>query len=79
MAHEEKFQRLEELREASRQGGGPKAVERQHERGKLTARERIEVLLDATSTPPRMISWRDMTHLGRGYSPDILGAQDAGL
>ena len=41
--------RLEELlrrREESRQGGGPEAVARQHERGKLTARERIDLLLD---------------------------------
>ncbi|AEV84051.1 acetyl-CoA carboxylase [Actinoplanes sp. SE50] len=30
-------------------GGGPKAVERHHRRGKLTARERIELLLDEDS------------------------------
>jgi acetyl-CoA carboxylase carboxyltransferase component len=30
-------------------GGGPKYVERHHARGKLTARERIELLLDADS------------------------------
>src|SRR5262249_42052167 len=29
-----------------RQGGGPKAVERQHEKGRMTARERIARLLD---------------------------------
>lgn len=28
-------------------GGGPKSIERQHEQGKLTARERIKYLLDA--------------------------------
>ena len=42
--------RIEELRrrrEASRLGGGVKAIERQHDRGKLTARERIDALLDA--------------------------------
>ena len=41
--------RLEELRrrrEAALEGGGPEAVARQHERGKLTARERIALLLD---------------------------------
>ncbi|MHC4822130.1 MAG: acyl-CoA carboxylase subunit beta [Planctomycetota bacterium] len=43
----EKMQaRLKELREAALAGGGEKAVARQHERGKLTARERIELLLD---------------------------------
>ncbi|ETZ34321.1 carboxyl transferase domain-containing protein, partial [Mycobacterium intracellulare] len=30
-------------------GGGPKYVERHHDRGKLTARERIELLVDADS------------------------------
>jgi acetyl-CoA carboxylase carboxyltransferase component len=32
--------------EAIRQGGGAKAIERQHEKGRLTARERISALLD---------------------------------
>src|SRR6266567_4389168 len=32
------------------QGGGPDKVRRQHEQGKLTARERIEVLLDQGAT-----------------------------
>ena len=36
-------------REAVRQGGGPAAVEKQHTQGKLTARERIERLLDPGS------------------------------
>src|SRR5918997_6450738 len=40
---------LESLREAARRGGGEQAVARQHERGKLTARERIERLLDPGS------------------------------
>ncbi|HYE60796.1 MAG TPA: acyl-CoA carboxylase subunit beta [Phycisphaerales bacterium] len=35
--------------EQLRQGGGPKAVERIHEKGRLTARERIERLVDPTS------------------------------
>ena len=30
------------------QGGGPKAIERQHEKGRLTARERIAKLIDPT-------------------------------
>ena len=41
--------RLDELRERREQsllGGGPAAIERQHERGKLTARERIDLLVD---------------------------------
>jgi acetyl-CoA carboxylase carboxyltransferase component len=36
-------------REAARRGGGPQAIERQHAKGKLTARERIERLLDPGS------------------------------
>jgi propionyl-CoA carboxylase beta chain len=41
--------RLEEKREAARAGGGTRRVEAQHRRGKLTARERLELLLDAGS------------------------------
>ena len=40
---------LERRRAAALAGGGPEAVERQHERGKLTARERIDLLLDEGS------------------------------
>jgi propionyl-CoA carboxylase beta chain len=38
--------RLEERRAQARLGGGTKRIEAQHGRGKLTARERIELLLD---------------------------------
>src|SRR4051812_25778686 len=38
--------KLEERRALARLGGGEKRVEAQHKRGKLTARERIELLLD---------------------------------
>ena len=44
---EEKLAQLEKLREEARQGGGPKRIEAQHGRGKLTARERINLLFDA--------------------------------
>ncbi|HMA17515.1 MAG TPA: carboxyl transferase domain-containing protein, partial [Thermoanaerobaculia bacterium] len=40
---------LEALRERSLQGGGPERVARQHAEGKLTARERVELLLDPGS------------------------------
>ena len=40
---------LEARREAARKGGGEKRVEAQHARGKLTARERLDVLLDEGS------------------------------
>ncbi|MEO0981356.1 MAG: acyl-CoA carboxylase subunit beta [Pseudomonadota bacterium] len=40
---------LEARRDAARLGGGEKRIERQHAKGKLTARERILVLLDEGS------------------------------
>jgi len=45
----EKIQELIELRAKARLGGGEKAIEKQHERGKYTARERIAMLLDEGS------------------------------
>ncbi len=42
-------QRLEALRNEARQGGGELFINKQHEKGKLTARERIERLLDVES------------------------------
>jgi propionyl-CoA carboxylase beta chain len=40
---------LEAKRELARLGGGQKRIQAQHAKGKLTARERIELLLDAGS------------------------------
>ena len=37
---------LEKKRAAARLGGGQKRIDAQHKKGKLTARERLEVLLD---------------------------------
>jgi len=42
----EKQKELLEIKEKLRQGGGERAIERQHDRGKMTARERIDALLD---------------------------------
>ncbi|MGI6209783.1 MAG: carboxyl transferase domain-containing protein, partial [Anaerolineae bacterium] len=42
-------ERLEELRAEALAGGGPQRVETQHAKGKLTARERIALLLDPGS------------------------------
>lgn len=39
-------QQLEEYRQRSLEGGGKKRIEDQHRKGKLTARERIDLLLD---------------------------------
>src|SRR5437773_5417297 len=43
------LRRLDEKREAARAGGGARRVKAHHERGKLTARERLDVLLDPGS------------------------------
>ena len=40
---------LEKRRQHARLGGGEKRIESQHKKGKLTARERIEILLDPYS------------------------------
>src|ERR687888_2393757 len=45
----ERVEELGKLKEAALHAGNPKAIERQHARGKLTARERLEQLLDAGS------------------------------
>jgi len=42
----DKLERLGAMRAAAREGGGAKRLEQQHARGKLSARERLELLLD---------------------------------
>ena len=49
MSHDSKLEQLQSLRETARQGGGADRVEVQHKGGKLTARERLELLLDKGS------------------------------
>jgi len=46
---EQKLAQLNELREKARQGGGAKRIEAQHSKGKLTARERLDLLFDPGS------------------------------
>ena len=43
------IRQLELKRDAARQGGGQRRIDNQHAKGKLTARERIDVFLDAGS------------------------------
>src|SRR5207244_4873380 len=43
------LEKLEERRERGRAGGGRARIEAQHKRGKLTARERLELLMDKGS------------------------------
>src|SRR5215831_15467155 len=49
MTLEKRIQDLEALREKRLEGGGAERIERQHAEGKLTAHERIELLLDRGS------------------------------
>ena len=49
MSTREKLRRLQELREKTLEGGGAERIQRQHDRGKLSARERLDVLLDPGS------------------------------
>ncbi len=47
--NEERLARLDEMRARAVLGGGPTRIEQQHARGKLTARERLDLLLDPGS------------------------------
>ncbi|HEX8940231.1 MAG TPA: acyl-CoA carboxylase subunit beta [Candidatus Limnocylindrales bacterium] len=47
--NQERITRLRDMRAAALLGGGPSRIEQQHGRGKLTARERLELLLDPGS------------------------------
>src|SRR5829696_6199459 len=48
-AMQEILRQLEEKRDAARAGGGARRIKAQHEKGKLSARERVEILLDPGS------------------------------
>lgn len=47
--HEQELERLKSLQLKAASGGGPKAVERHTSKGKLTARQRLELLFDKDS------------------------------
>jgi propionyl-CoA carboxylase beta chain len=49
MTESSKLDQLRRLRDQAHLGGGEERIEAQHERGKLTARERLELLLDKGS------------------------------
>ena len=49
MTMQDKLARLAELEKQARAGGGKKRIQQQHAKGKLTARERIDLLLDPGS------------------------------
>src|SRR3989454_982781 len=47
MTMREKLELLQQKRAAAELGGGAERIAAQHEKGKMTARERLDVLLDA--------------------------------
>jgi acetyl-CoA carboxylase carboxyltransferase component len=49
MTNQQKLNKLIELRNEAKMGGGEKRIEKHHSQGKMTARERIDVLLDEGS------------------------------
>ena len=49
MPAEPKIENLHRMREQARLGGGQARIDRQHARGKMTARERVEKLLNPGS------------------------------
>src|SRR6056297_574829 len=46
MSHDDRIEDLRERKAAAERGGGEDRIEAQHDRGKLTARERIDYFLD---------------------------------
>jgi propionyl-CoA carboxylase beta chain len=49
LTKEQKYQLLKEKNEEALRGGGEKRIQAQHDKGKLTARERVQLLLDEGS------------------------------
>jgi len=49
MSNQDRVRQLVELREKARLGGGEQRIATQHKKGKYTARERIEMILDEGS------------------------------
>jgi propionyl-CoA carboxylase beta chain len=49
MSNHQSYEKLREMRSASQQGGGAERIDAQRKRGKMTARERLDILLDSGS------------------------------
>lgn len=68
------WRELEREAQVIRQGGGPKAIDRQHGKGRLTARERIDRLLDPDSPRLELGLWA-----AHGMYAEYGGAPAAGV
>ena len=58
----EAIERLEDMRRTALAGGGGARLQAQHEKGKLTARERIEELLDADTFNEVVVHYNAEVH-----------------
>jgi hypothetical protein len=43
------------------------------------AAHRAEIIMDATTVNPKIISWRDLSHLGRGFDLSVLGMRSGAV
>lgn len=73
-AWQEQVQAHQQARRDTSRGGGEKAIKRQHEKGRLTARERVHALLDP-GTPFDEL----MTFAGHGLYTEVGGAPAGGV
>ncbi|MBD3225932.1 MAG: methylmalonyl-CoA carboxyltransferase [Caldithrix sp.] len=67
MSNERKILELKDKKEKAHLGGGQKSIEKQHQKGKLTARERIDLLLDKGSFE-ELDMFRTTTHSDFGLA-----------
>ena len=67
---------LEEIRISARQGGGAARIQKQHRQGKLTARERIEKLLDQDSFQEIGLFAHNPTPQGPGPNGEVKDYSD---
>ncbi len=76
MTLDRKIAQLEEMRRKSVEGGGPERIARQHREGKLSARERVDLLLDPGSffEIDRLVS-----HRGRDFGSDKIDIPGDGV
>jgi len=71
-----RFKKLEEYRRLAHLGGGPERIEKQHKKGKLTARERLNLLVD----PGSFIELGDfILHRATGFGMDEFFALGDGV
>ena len=67
---EERIKKLKEIRSTAMLGGGREKIEKVHQKGKLTARERIDRLLD----PGRFVEWNLLAGYDKGAPGDAIVA-----